>query len=199
MLTKRFLVVLLLVFVFDTPTFADSCRQTSASLSQYVNCKVSAMAALEIQQTDLSKQSEANSAATNSTTLADLSTGPDFAASSLTFPGLASKSSIPNSTDYSAAVSMYALYSFLRTKNPFDSDFYNDNTSKWRRFSFNFADSYPAAKTSTISSGSRTYGSTFLLHGAGTPVTPATNKNLSISINRSAPLRVLLRQPTMKY
>jgi hypothetical protein len=166
MFLKQPLVLLFIVLVLATLTPADTCKQTSATVSQYVNCKVSAMAALEVQQTDLSKQSEANSAVPNSTTLADQSSGPDFVASSLAFPGLASKSSVPNSTDYSVAVSSYALYSLLRAKNPFDAAFYNDNTSKWRRFSFNFVDSYPAANASTISEGSRTYGATFLLLGS---------------------------------
>jgi hypothetical protein len=163
---KHFIILLLIVLLFHKVTFADNCRQTSASLSQYVNCKVLAIATLEIQETDPSRQSEANSAAANSTTLADRSTGPDFISTSLAFPGLASKSSVPNSTDYSIGVSLYAFYSLLRTKNPFDPDFYNENTSRWRRFSVNFVDSYPADKTSTISSGSRTYGATFLLHGS---------------------------------
>src|ERR1700722_12961288 len=116
MFLKQLLVLLFIALVFARLTPADTCKQTSATVSQYVNCKVSAMAALEVQQTDLSKQSEANS-----TTLADQSSGPDFVASSLAFPGLASKSSVPNSTDYSAAVSAYALYSLLRAKNPFDA------------------------------------------------------------------------------
>src|ERR1700675_2984725 len=121
MLLKKFLISMSIVFLFDSVTFADSggyppipilatnCKQSSASLSQYVNCKIREVAArempakagLEVQETDLSKQSEANSAASNSTTLADHTTGSDFVASSLAFPGLASKSSVPNSTDYS--------------------------------------------------------------------------------------------------
>jgi hypothetical protein len=136
------------------------------------------MAALEVQQTDLSKQSEANSAATNSTSLADHSTASDIIASSLTFPGLASKSSTPNSTDYSVAVSMYAVYSLLRTTNPFDPRFY-DNTSTWRKVSFNFVDSYPSDKTSTISSGSRTYGTLFLIHGSRDVGDPSNQRKLA--------------------
>jgi hypothetical protein len=163
------LISVFFISICNTAAFADNCRQSSASLSQYVNCKIPALAAggaaLEAQQTDLSKQSEANSAATNSTTLVDRSAGPDFVASSLAFPGLASKSSVPNSTDYSVAVSLYAVYSLLRTTNPFDLHFY-DSTSAWRKFSFNFVDSYPSEKASTISQGSRTYGATFLLHGS---------------------------------
>jgi hypothetical protein len=162
---KQFLVLLFVVFLLDSMTLADNCKQVSTSLSQYVNCKVSAMAALEVQQTDLSKQSEANAAAPSSTTLGDHSSGPDFVAASLTFPALASKSSVPNSTDYSVSVSMYAFYSFFRAANPFDPHLY-DNTSTWRKVSFNFVDSYPSEKTSSISTGSRTYGTTFLLHGS---------------------------------
>jgi hypothetical protein len=180
---KLFLIPVLLALVFDSAAFADNCRRTSASLSQYVNCKVSAMAILEIQETDHSKQTEANSAAVNSTTLADRSTGPDFMSTSLAFPGLASKSSVPNSTDYSIGVSMYAFYSLLRTKNPFDPDFYSENTSQWRRVSFNFVDSYPADKTSTISGGSRTYGTTFLLHGSRDVGDPS-NKGKFASLNQ---------------
>src|SRR5260370_37595024 len=180
---KFFLIPVLLALVFGKAAFADNCRRTSASLSQYVNCKVSAMAILEIQETDHSKQSEANSAALNSTTLADRSTGPDFMSTSVVFPGLASKSSVPNSTDYSIGVSMYAFYSLLRTKNPFDPDFYNENTSQWRRVSFNFVDPYPADKTSTISGGSRTYGTTFLLHGSRDVGDPS-NKGKFASLNQ---------------
>jgi hypothetical protein len=178
MFKTRVLIPIFLVSVCSTAAFADNCRETSANLSQYVNCKVLSMATLEIQETDLSKQSEANSAATNSTTLADHSSGPDFVASSLVFPGLASKSSVPNSTDYSVAVSMYAFYSLLRTTNPFDPQFYN-NTSTWRKFSLNFVDSYPSEKTSTISSGSRTYGTTFLLHGSRDVGDPSNKEKLA--------------------
>jgi hypothetical protein len=148
-----------------TAALADDCRRASASLSQYVNCKVSAMAAREAQLTDLSKQAEANSAAPNATTLTDHSTGPNFVASSLAFPGLASKSSVPNSTGYSVAFSSYAMYSLLQSRNPFDSVLYS-GTSNWRRLSFNFDDSYPAQKSSTISQGSRTYGAKYLLLGS---------------------------------
>jgi hypothetical protein len=175
---KQFLVLLFVVFLLDNMTLADNCKQISTSLSQYVNCKVSAMAALEVQQTDLSKQSEANAAAPSSTTLGDHSSGPDFVAASLTFPGLASKSSLPNSTDYSVAVSMYAFYSFFRAANPFDPYLY-DNTSTWRKVSFSFVDSYPSDKTSMISSGSRTYGTTFLLHGSRDVGDPSNEQKLS--------------------
>src|SRR5260370_7550568 len=138
------------------------------------------MAILDIQETDHSKQSEANSAALNSTTLADRSTGPDFMSTSVVFPGLASKSSVPNSTDYSIGVSMYAFYSLLRTKNPFDPDFYNENTSQWRRVSFNFVDSYPADKTSTISADSPTYRTPFPLHTTPTTLDPTHKSRFSI-------------------
>jgi len=124
------------------------------------------MAIQQIPQTDASKQSEANSASVASTTLADHSAGPELIASSLALPGLASKSSVPNSTDYSVTLSLYALYSIRRMSNPMDPSFYRDGTSLYRRFSFNYVDSYPADKTSTISSGSRTYGTTFQLYGS---------------------------------
>ena len=149
---KRMLTVLLVLLAGCARASADNCKQ-KASLSEFVNCRIRTLIDLDIQQTDPSRQSEANSAATNTTTIADHTSGPDFASSSLALPGLASKSSVPNSTDYSVGISMYAFYSMAKAQNPSDPSFYDTDTHQWRKVSFNFVNSDPA---DSKSSGSRT-------------------------------------------
>src|SRR5712691_1566914 len=93
---------------------AQLCRAIecgdSATLPEYVDCKAQALVARQIATTDPSKQSEPLALTPNSTTLVDKSSGPDVIGTTLSLPGLASKSSLPNSTDLSVAISMYGIY-----------------------------------------------------------------------------------------
>jgi hypothetical protein len=154
---------------------AQNC-QAPPNVNEFVICTLKDMIAQRSRDLDTTKQTEAPSVATNSTTLADKSSAPDIAALSVNPSALSSKSRTPDTTDFSLTLSMYGVYSLWKETNPFDNSFYNSPEAFWwRRLSFSIAPSFPETTSSTVGQGSRSYGAKYLITKSRDPADPSNN------------------------
>lgn len=133
------------------------------TLSEYVVCEVRRIARERIMRSDDTRQVEAPAASPNSTTLVNRSSAPDTIGISITPDALASRSRASRSTDISTTISLYFLHALVSGRNPYDESFYDNNTSKYRRFSFTYGRSYPEGRMSVPAQGSHTFKGKFLL------------------------------------
>lgn len=155
----------------------QACNQ-SRSLPEFVDCEVTLVVRRGIADNDQTKQAEENSAGQNSSALANSSSAPDVVGISLNPAVFATKSRSSNSTDFSATVNLYALYSAEKKTNPYDQAIY-DNKYEWRRLSFNIGRSYPEDNAATAAQGSSTYQAKYLVAGSRDVGDPANRKLLA--------------------
>lgn len=156
---------------------AQTCEE-KLTLPEYVDCEVKRLVRERLMQSDDTRQAEAPAASQNSTTLVNRSSAPDTVGMSFTPNTLATRSRASKSTDMSVTVSLYALYALVTSRNPYNENFYEDNTSRFRRISFAFGRSFPEGKTAVPAQGSYTYQGKFVLTKSRDVGDPSNTKQL---------------------
>jgi hypothetical protein len=182
MKTRLAIIFCLVYLVWSHQCYGQNCS-TPGTLNEYVFCRIQVRLASDLRNLDPSKQIEEPSVATNSTTLADKSAGPDVIAASVNPSGLSSKSRIPNTTDASVTATLYGIYSAWREKEPFNPAFYRASMP-WRRLSISIAPSYP--ENASQAKQSVSYGAKFQIDHLRDPLDPS-NKTAFEAV--SGPLR----------
>jgi hypothetical protein len=157
------------------PSRTVDCRDPK-TLNELVFCRIQVRLYGKLSNLDPSRQSEAPSITTNSTTLADKSAGPDVLAASINPSGLSGKSQVPQTTDASLTATLYGVYSTWRQREPFNPAFYEQNMF-WRRLSVSIAPSYPQNAAQIQQSVS--YGAKFLVTHPPDPLDPSNRDNFA--------------------
>jgi len=114
-----------------------------------------------ITQRNASKQSEAPSASSNTTSLVDRTSASDIVGIALDLAGLNTNSSTMNSSSMSATVSAYVFKAAAAKRDPLDPAFYNANRD-WRRFSFTIGFDYPEDKVGDVNERAILFGVKYL-------------------------------------
>lgn len=149
----RFAVTCLVGFTICCVAQGQQNGNQTQSFSDWLNQQLVA----KINQRSNTKQTEAPSQSSDSTSLVDQSSATDLVSAALNLAGVSSNATDTSSTPKSASVtaSAYSLYALFKQKDPLDAEFYNANSS-WRRVSLTLgtdngsATSGSAAQRATI-------------------------------------------------
>jgi hypothetical protein len=112
----------------------DPCleRQT---FSAWLNCRIEAAVIRAAGATGEEKQAEPPSLASNSTSLLDLSSAPDFIGLGMTLFGINNDTAGDSTNNPAVSVTAYSLLALAQGKDIFDPDLYQ-RYANWRRLSF---------------------------------------------------------------
>lgn len=170
------------------PAPADPCN-APPDFSQWINCKVDAIAAAKINQKSPNKQVELPSIADNTTSLVDQTEPPDLISTALNLAGLSSKTGETDKTSFSVTTSAYALYAMANKRDPLDPSFYMRHPDL-RRFSFTLGRELPDDKDAAANDRATIFGMKVLVinkRDASLPANRARLRAVSDSLRLATP------------
>jgi hypothetical protein len=105
------------------------------TFSAWLNCRIEAAVIRAAGASGDEKQAEPPSLASNSTTLLDLSSAPDFIGLGMTLFGINNDTAGDSTSNPALSVTAYSLLALAHGQDMFDPDFYQ-RYANWRRLSF---------------------------------------------------------------
>ena len=117
-------------FAFVVPCMSQSKKDKEQSAStdcysksdftDFLNCRIGQLVALDAGQKDPAKQVQAPSSSSTASSLVDKSSVSDISGMALDAAGLSSASSQPNTTSTTGSLSAYAVRNWIEGKNSLD-------------------------------------------------------------------------------